>query len=160
VGWHTAGNGSYTANYDLDDFRIYARALSAQAIAQVMASEDPTAGTFGQGCAGPGGEPLIAANGVPVLGNAAFGVRLPNAGDHRLCCIVLGLAPRQFGTFNLGSVLGPGCALQVDWFNTIFHVTTGGSSLQPMPVPNTPALSAYHVYVQWLVAGTVGAVTP
>jgi len=57
-------------------------------------------------------------------------------------------------------VLGPGCVLQIDWFRPIFHVTAGGSALQPMPVPNVAALSGYHVYVQWLVAGTVGAVTP
>jgi PKD repeat protein len=159
VGWHTPGNGSYTANYDLDDFRIYARALSASAIAQVMAAEDPTAGSFGQACAGPVAQPVIGANGVPVLGNAGFGVRLQSAEDRRLCCIVLGLAPRRFGVLDLGSVLGPGCALYVDWFNTIFHVTSGGSALQPMPVPNTPALSGFHVYVQWLVDGTVGAAT-
>jgi hypothetical protein len=159
VGWHTAGNGSYTAYYDLDDFRVYARALGPVAIAQAMAGENPTAGSFGSGCAGPGGEPVIAANGVPVLGNAAFGVSLLRAENARLCCVVMGLNPRASGTVDLAPLLGPGCTLHVDWFRTIFHVTVGGSAQQAMPVPNTAAMSGYHVYVQWLVAGTAGAAT-
>jgi hypothetical protein len=114
----------------LTDLRLAPGGAAASVRTWPTSPSSTSAGTrrasFGQGCAGPAGAPVIAAKGVPMLGNSGFGVRLQGAEDLRLCCTVLGLAPRQAGTVDLSAVLGPGCVLQVDWFRTNFRVTLGG----------------------------------
>ncbi len=157
IGYHTSTGAAFPAFADMDDFRLYSRALSVAEIIGMIQAENPTTGPFGAGCAGTAGVPQISANGAPALGNAGFAVQLAGAENARLAGLVFGMAPRAFGTFDLGAILGPGCALQVDWFNASFHVTAGGMAAQAVPIPNNTALRGFHVYGQWLVAGSVGA---
>ncbi len=156
----TTGVSSYPPWFDMDDFRIYGRALSAGEIqAAIILAETPSAGRFGGSCPGPGGTPSIGTTGVPVLGTPGFGITLAGAEDNRLCAMVLGLTPRAFGTFDLSGLLGPGCRLEVDWYLALFYFTVGGSALHTMPIPNNQVLRGQHLYAQWLVAGSTGAAT-
>ncbi|MBK8096038.1 MAG: PKD domain-containing protein [Planctomycetes bacterium] len=160
VGWQTATTSGYVRYYDLDDFRIYSRPLSAgEVIATYLLGEHASAGTFGSSCAGPGGTPVIAGNGVPAVGNLTFAVDLSNAEDLRGAIMVLGLTPSAFGTFDLSAVLGAGCQLEVDPFGSNFHVTMGNAASQPLGIPLNTMFQGLHVYGQWLVLGTTGAAT-
>lgn len=159
-GYQTATSSGYTRYYDTDDVRIYSRALSAFEVQLInLLGENASAGTWGTSCDGPGGTPVIAGNSRPSVGNGSFAINLTNAEDNRLCAIVFGLTPAAFGTFDLSGILGPGCLLHVDWFVATFHVTASNSASQPLPIPNDMSLQGLHVYGQWLIAGTSGAVT-
>jgi len=154
-----SGLSPFGLHYDMDDFRYYSRALTQPEILVAMAAENPSAGTFGTACAGPGGAPVISANGLPQIGNAGFAVDLTLAENNRLCALVLGLAPAAFGTLDLSGFLGAGCALQVDGFSLIFQVTSASAASQPLPIPPSTGFLGLHIYGQWLIAGTSGAVT-
>lgn len=56
-------------------------------------------------------------------------------------------------------LLGTGCALQHDWFSATFHVVQVGAASQTVGIPNNPMFHGFHVYGQWLIAGTSGAAT-
>lgn len=155
-----SGLSPFGNHYDMDDFRYYGSALSQPQILAAMVAELPTAGTFGTECAGPGGLPVISGGGgVPQLGNLGFSVDLSNAEDGRLCALVLGIAPAAFGVFDLGPILGPGCALQTDTFSVGFQLTVASAASQPIPIVPLPNFAGFHIYAQWLIAGTAGANT-
>lgn len=154
-----SGLSPFGVHYDMDDFRYYGRALTQPEIMAAMVAENPSAGTFGSSCAGPGGAPQIGATGLPQLGNPTFSIDLANAEDSRLCVLALGLQPAAFGTFDLSPALGAGCTLQVDPFSLLLQVVVATAATQPMPIPNNAALHGLHVYGQWIIAGSTGAVT-
>jgi len=158
----SAGTSQIGLNgYDMDDFRFYLRALlPAEVLILTLTAENASAGASGSSCNGPGGMPVISGNGLPTLGNASFAVNLSNAESSRLCACVLGFTPAAFGTFNLAPWLGAGCEMQTDAAAAIFYVTSAtGTASQPLAVPPNPSYSGLHVYGQWLIHGTVGAVT-
>jgi PKD repeat protein len=158
---NTSGGSRIGTHYHLDDFRLYGRALLPAEV-QILAllSEHASAGSYGSACAGPGGTPVISGNGVPSLGNASYAVDLSNAENGRLAAIVFGFAPAAFGSFNIDPWLtGPGCALQTDNLALGIHTTAGNAASQPFAVPNFAGLAGQHIYSQWVILGTLGAVT-
>ncbi|MCA8950261.1 MAG: hypothetical protein KDE27_12220 [Planctomycetes bacterium] len=146
--------------YDLDDFRWYGRALVQGEILASMASENPAASSYGTPCPGTLGDPTIFGNGVPQLGNASFTVDLANAENGRLCALALGLTPVAFGSMPLDPFLGAGCSLQTDHLALVFAVTAGNGASVSVVIPADPSFQGFHIYGQYLVAGTTGAVTP
>lgn len=160
VGYHTSTSSSYTAYYDMDDVRLYARALSQAEIVAMMAAESPTSSLFGDGCAGTIGVPTMSANSAPTLGNAGYAVTLGSAEDGRLAALVCGFQPRTVGPIDLSPFLGTGCALQMDATAAFLSVTAGNAASQSLPIPNLAAISGMHLYCQWLLLGTTGAVSP
>jgi len=155
-----SGLSTFGLHYDMDDFRFYDRALLPVEIMAAMATENASAGNYASGCAGPSGVPTIAGVGLPQLGNTSFAVALGNAEANQLAALVVGVAPVAFGTFDLSPWLGAGCTLHTDWITANFHLTVNGMATQPLGIPNNPLFAGYHLYSQWLVAGTLGAASP
>lgn len=155
-----SGLSTFGLHYDMDDFRYYTRALSQADIMNVMLAEEPSAGTFGTACAGPSGLPVIAGQGLPALGNGSFAVDLTNAEASRPCALVIGATPAAFGVVDLSAFLGTGCSLQTDPLVVIASATSGsGAASQPLPIPAGNNLIGLHLYTQWVILGTQGAVT-
>ncbi|MCA8967744.1 MAG: hypothetical protein KDC48_22880, partial [Planctomycetes bacterium] len=161
VGASSATAGSaVTTGYDFDDFRFYSRALlPAEVLINSLSGENATAGSAGTFCDGPGGTPIIGGTGVPSIGNAGFAVNLSNAEDARLAALVFGFGPSAFGVFDVSPWFGVGCELQTDIVATNFHVTANNAASQAFVIPQNNAFQGFHVYGQWLILGTQGAVT-
>lgn len=156
----TTGGSPIVAGYDFDDFRFYTRALSAgDVLAVSLTPENASAGASGTACAGPGGNPTISGNGVPSLGNAGFAIELGNAENGCLAAAIFGMAPVMAGTLSLAPWLGTGCDLQTDVASANFHLTVGNAASQPFAVPAVPSIAGLHIYAQWAVLGSAGAVT-
>ncbi len=154
----SAGSSPFGAGYDMDDFRFYTRALlPVEVMILSVTAENASSGVFSGSCPGTMGTPTIAGVGRPTLGNATYAVSLGNAENSRLAGLVMGFTPAAWGTFDLSPFLGAGCTLGVPWGQALFHVTAGNGATQALPIPNNPALSGWHVYAQWLIAGTTGA---
>lgn len=166
------GAGGYTDrpitfDYDLDDFRLWARARTAAEILLDMASEAPTTSPFGAGCAGtlPFGVPWIGAAAAPSVPGPDFAILLRNAEPARTCALALGAgAGTWMGTplpLSLEPWFGAGCGLEVALDAWILLSTGGGSVDLPAPIPDLPSLRGAHAYLQWIIDGTsAGAVTP
>ncbi|MEZ5962411.1 MAG: LamG-like jellyroll fold domain-containing protein [Planctomycetota bacterium] len=154
-----SGLSPFGQHYDMDDFRYFGRALTQTEILAAMLTEEASAGTFGTACAGPNGLPVVAGFGLPQLGNATFRVDLTNAEPSRPCALVLGVTPATFGTFDLSGILGSGCLLQTDPFAILFNGTGATGATQALPIPSGANLHGAHLYAQWVVAGSTGAVT-
>lgn len=154
------GGSPITLGYDFDDFRFYSRALvPAEILVNSMLGENPTAGSAGTFCDGPGGTPIISGTGVPSVGNAGFAVNLANAEDTRLAALVFGFTPATAGVFDLSPWLGAGCELQTDLVAANFHVVANSAATQAFAIPQNAAFQGLHVYGQWLILGTQGAAT-
>lgn len=104
---------------------------------------------FGAGTPGTGGlTPALAAEGAPVVGNAAFGFRATG---------VLPFAPVSFvASHGSASIpFSPTGALLVDpfllaWVGGPVPANAAGEAPVPAPIPNDPSLTGQHVYVQAL----------
>jgi PKD repeat protein len=165
--WGTS-TSTYSRWYSMDDFRFYGRALSAAEVAAAMASESPSAGTFGTGCAGPGGVPRISSSGgAPSIGNGTFAVDLANAEPGRPTAVNFGLFAHGFGNLpiNVSPFLGAGCLVE-NSLDVTAPVVHGGSTSIPAGIPNNAAMKGAHLYAQFVILGsgaglpTNGAVTP
>jgi PKD repeat protein len=147
------------AQFDLDDFRVYARALSQAEVQTAMMSESPTTSNYGTGCA-PGGGAVPALRGVsaPQLGNVGFGVQLAGFAPGSPITLNVGLTTvtDPLGglplPFDLGAVLPgffAGCVIEVPLATALGLGADGaGNALLPIPVPADPALAGAHVYMQ------------
>lgn len=158
---NVAGGSPNGANFHLDDFRFYTRALSAPEVQLIsLLPEDASAGASGLSCPGTLGTPAIGSlGGRPQAGNASFAVTLGNAENNRLAAIAFGFTPAAWGTFDLSPWLGAGCVLQNDAAALNFLITSGNAAVQPFAIPPGTGFAGLHVYAQWAVLGTVGAAT-
>jgi PKD repeat protein len=159
-----------TSNYlryaDLDDFRIYSRALTPAQILQSMLFESPVTSTFGDGCMGAAGVPQIrATGGAPTIaGNASFAIEASGMEPGVPAAINLGLAQTSnpFLPYDL-SIIGPtyaGCFAEVfPDLVALGLVNTTGSATAPLAIPADPSLANFHFYGQVVVLGTQGAVS-
>jgi hypothetical protein len=166
VGSYSTTAGSFTRYFDIDDFRVYARALTPAEIATAMASESPAATTFGDGCAGPATTPsILAQNGAPALGNAVFRIEATDLEAGRPQAIFMGLSATGGGTLplDISLLLGAsyaGCEFEVlpDLIAVPLPGTpSGGVNLA---LSNDPILAGLHVYAQAIVLGSLGAASP
>lgn len=104
---------------------------------------------FGAPCAAPAGGRAEAV-GLPQLGNAQFALRLAGGLPAAPALAVFGLSERSWAGVPLPLPLGT-CRLLVSADAGVLHFTdAAGIALQPLPVPNSPALAGAIVHQQWL----------
>lgn len=157
------GEGANNASryYELDDLRIYDRAIAPRQF-PTFAAELATCTLYDQPCPGPlGNSPQIAANGPPAVGNQAFAIRLFDAEVGRPAVMVMGLSTHVGGLFPL-DVSGPFgliCSLGVLPDLSFPLAMTFGRGELALPIPADPALAGGDLYAQGLVFGTFGAIT-
>jgi hypothetical protein len=59
IGGYGTSTSLVTRYMEMDDFRLYSRALTPAELMTAMASENPSTSTFGDGCTGPSVVPQI-----------------------------------------------------------------------------------------------------
>jgi ELWxxDGT repeat protein len=104
---------------------------------------------YGFGCPGTGGRtPVIAAGGVPAIGNASFGFRVSQARPGSSAFLFVGFSATDL-------VLGSGCVLYVNLSPLFlgFATATDGSGVGfvPVPVPGEPLLAGHQLFAQFAV---------
>ncbi|MBK8980013.1 MAG: PKD domain-containing protein [Planctomycetes bacterium] len=160
----TLTSSHFTRYADMDDFRIYGRALTPAEIMTAMASENATTGTFGNGCSGPATTPFIGAGGsAPVIGNPTFTIDVggmeafvPQALNIAAFAVAGGVLP-----YNLGGVLPTFAGCSAELFPDVSVGLAGTATASvPIAIPAIPALAGAHAYAQAIVLGSVGAVSP
>lgn len=107
---------------------------------------------YGTACAGTPGEPVIAAAGLPTVGNGGFAVTVQNALPATLAIPVAGS-----GQTNIP--VGGGCRLLVDFPFTLLpteFTDASGSAATAVPVPNNPSLVGANLFFQWAVLDGAG----
>jgi hypothetical protein len=97
--------------------------------------------SLGGGCAGSGGAAILAARGLPIVGNGAFALD------------AAGFLPQQPAAFLLGFDTAflslPGaCRVFVSPAWLAFATTAAGMASLPLPVPPAMTLAGLHVYAQ------------
>jgi ELWxxDGT repeat protein len=109
---------------------------------------------YGIGCPGTGGRtPVIAAGGVPAIGNASFGFRVSQARPSSSAFLFVGFSATDL-------VLGSGCVLYVNLSPLFlgFATATDGSGIGfvPVPVPAEPLLAGHQLFAQFAVLDPAG----
>ncbi len=115
----------------------------------------PAAITFGTGCPGVTGTPVIEARGNPVLGNLSFRMGLSSAAPWT-AAILLASSTMQ-GTLDVGpcQVVVLGSAVS----NLAGTDGTGKAAL-PLPIPLEPTLLGATAYFQWFALDKKGLLGP
>jgi len=144
---------SYPNIFDLDEFILANRAMSASEIAALAVS--PRAGDSVYGSGGCGGLSLQSSGGAPVLGNGSYALSLNstnaatiavNVGSSR--CRLLGVLALPF---DLGAILPQfaGCVIETDQDVLTFGGSKGpGTLMIPFPIPTAAVLAGVNLYVQ------------
>ena len=150
---------------DMDDFRLYARALGPIDIATAMIHEDPSISHFGQACSGFATELRVDANLPPRLGENGFALEFTGIAPGTAAVCNLGVLARSLdfsGTVPLPltiDALLPGAARGCRIENSalipiaLTPDATGGASLS-LPVPTSPMLIGAHLYAQAISVGS------
>lgn len=127
------------ANQGSDDISVHMG--QPQALAQ----------PFGDGCSGTGGlVPILAASGLPVLGNASFGLALTQGRPLAPTLFLWSFAPTQPAV--------SGCSLlMASPFASQLRFTDGnGSDTWSFEIPNDPVLLCFELYFQVAVFDSQG----
>lgn len=158
-GWMNASTLHWTRRFELDDFRVYGRALSPQELLGCMVKEQAAASTFGPGCPGSTGVPVIgSAHGRPRLGNQAFGITVAGVEPGAPIALLLGLHVRAGNLpLDLAFLLGRGCLAETLPGLGAPVLGVGPSASLALGIPLDQALAGAHVYAQALVFGVPGA---
>jgi hypothetical protein len=150
-----AGNpaNNFTRFFDMDDFRLYSRALTQGQIQIELASENPTTSSYDAGCTDSNGfAPRLAANGAPRIGNLGFALLASGLEPGRPVALYFGISTSLggllpldlFGTGNFGA----GCVLSVTPDVALSFASGGGNVTLPSPIPIAPTLAGRHAYLQ------------
>jgi PKD repeat protein len=170
VGYHTSLTSGMGRYYDVDDFRMYGRALSAAEIQIAILNETPSTSMFGAGCAGPSGAaPTVGSSGgAPQVGNSNYTINVSGMEPGRPAVLALGGLAVAGGALpaDVSFLLGAGCQLEIAQdVAAILGNATGTASL-PLAIPNNSLLSGSHLYGQVIVVGSgfslpfAGALSP
>ncbi|MBK9385681.1 MAG: PKD domain-containing protein [Planctomycetes bacterium] len=154
-----SGGGPASEHYDLDDFRMYSRALTQAEIQTALLHENPTGALMDPGCTDSNSfTPSLTAVGAPQIGNLAFGLLASGLEPGRPTAVYIGLSASLGGflPFDLSGtgVFGPGCRLLVSPDIILNFGSGGGSVFLPAPVPLDPTLEGGHIYNQLLSLGS------
>jgi hypothetical protein len=108
---------------------------------------------YGAGCAGVAGVPGLRTNGLPQLGNATFRVGVEHAAPSALAVL-------WWSDASASAPIAGACSLLVDagsglpvWASV---TSASGVRVEPLPIPNQPALLGLELYCQWLVEDAAG----
>ncbi len=159
----TTSTSLYTRDFDIDDFRVYGRALTPAEVAASGLGENAAATTFGTGCPGPGGVPTIGTSGgLPQNGNGTFQVDVANLESGAPAVIVVGIQADAGGLlpYDISFLIGAGCVAETVPLVTVGLISSGTASV-PLPVPvGPPPFAGDHLYAQVVVLGSMGAASP
>lgn len=151
-----------TRYFDLDDFRYHDHARSPQQIAADLLHEPAHFSEFGDACPGAIGRPWSRVSSAPRVPNPSFALELRRVEPARPAVLFLGASATQwFGLplpLDLGALgLCNGYGLHVaPDLNFIYGTTANGLDV-PVPIPPDGSLEGQHVYVQWVILGSLGA---
>lgn len=151
VGYSTSTTSTFTAYYDMDDYRLFNQALTEAEVKFAREGENPSAGVYGNGCglgriAAVGGQPSATS------GNPNFGAQVLGANAGQLFVNIMGFTPRATGPVNVAPFFGPGCVLNTPNSGSRIGVTNGaGNGGVALPIPRNPALVGLHAYTQFIV---------
>ena len=164
VGALSVGSSSRMSEaFDLDDFRLYSRALTQLEVQVQSAAEAPSSSKFGTGCSSFLVPPTIDAVGAPQVGNSSFAIEIGSVVDpSSAVLLVIGVSALSL-EFLAGPALpleldeflvnGIGCRLEVGSLVNVPLVAPAGSISVGLPVPATMGLAGTHFYAQALVLG-------
>lgn len=142
------------AHFDDDKTLDIVVANKASDDVTVLLSYTPTlTKTFGVGCAGTSGVPVISAVGLPTFSNPAFGVKVSNA--RPFAPTLLGLSLDQFTT-----PLGPGCDLFLLPPIVLLSTVTNGAGEVTVSLPIPGSASSFAgcpAYFQYFIFDPAGA---
>jgi hypothetical protein len=164
VGAHADEVTSATRFFKLDDFRFYARALSASEVALLVQGESAGATRVPLACAPSGAlAPTIALQGVPAYDPALLGplsLRLDSLEPGRAGFLIVGLSGRElFGLPSLPFPLasfGNGCALGASLDAVLPLATGSGSIALPLDLGAAGWSQPAQLYFQAFVLGAAG----
>ena len=107
--------------------------------------------TFGAGCAGTNGTPVMTNDNFPGLGFQHFRVRVQNAVPSLIAVPIFGGAPIGPPPLDLASIGAPGCSVYVnpDVLLPLSPVDPSGAATTEIQIPNLPQLVNYTFYLQW-----------
>jgi ELWxxDGT repeat protein len=149
-------SGSYPNRFVQWGSKIIFRADDGTNGIEPWVMDTMAAGTpYGSGCPGTGGlVPAISAVGTPLLGNAAFGVRVSDALPAAAAYLGMGFLP-------LDLPLGGGCRLYFfpPPFPLLFGAVVNGSGVGTvtLAIPGDPLLNGIPLYFQYAVVDPMGA---
>jgi hypothetical protein len=112
---------------------------------------------YGTGCAGVAGVPNLRSNGVPSLGNLNFRVGVENAAPSALVALWWSSAAATLpitGSCQLLVDPAPGLPVWPSFTSAL------GVRIEPLPIPNNPALMGAELFCQWLVEDAAGTPLP
>jgi V8-like Glu-specific endopeptidase len=156
IGIHTHGGCSTSGSGANAGTRIDVPALAA-AITAMKCGDDVSAGygTFGAGCNGTAGVPLLANAGLPLVG-ASFVVNLSGARASSSGLLLTGTSNTLWSgiplPFNLGGVGAPQCNLLVAaHFLEVVATNAVGAAAVTVAIPNDASLLSGKFYQQFTV---------
>ena len=154
IGGNAGSAGTASTLFDLDDYRVYNRPLTAgEARFLFQNGERASAGQWGGNCPGAGGVvPQIEATQEPNVGNPSFSIDVSDCQPLAFSILSYSLLPVTFGGIDLAFIFPleftPGCVLEggADALDAQFNLT--GSLTFGFPIPNNPGISGAHVHAQ------------
>ncbi|MBK9386398.1 MAG: PKD domain-containing protein [Planctomycetes bacterium] len=154
-----AGGSRASLHYDMDDFRMYSRALTQAEIQTALVHENPTGALMENGCTDSNSfTPRLTAVGAPQIGNLTFGLQASGLEPGRPTAVYVGLSASLGGflPFDLSGtgIFAPGCNLLVSPDIILNFGSGGGSVFLPAPVPLDPTLQGGHTYNQLVSLGS------
>ncbi|MSR40137.1 MAG: hypothetical protein EXS02_15040 [Planctomycetes bacterium] len=112
---------------------------------------------YGVGCVGSNGVPRLRNNELPRLGSANFQIGIEQAPPNAFVAL-------WFSTAAAALPISGNCSLLVDpaaGLPVMLSFTNNiGTRIEPLPIPNQPALAGAQLFAQWLVNDAAGAPLP
>lgn len=154
--------GAASSYFDLDDFRYYDQARTPQQIALDQLHEPPHAADFGDACPGLVGRPWSRVSSEPRVPNASFALQLRRTEPGRPVALFLGASAAHWAGVTLPLDLGllglcSGYQLYPGPDFLFLHASGANGIDLPAPIPPDGTLEGAHVYLQWVILGTLGA---
>lgn len=151
IGIHTHGGCSSTGGCN-SGTRIDRTDLQAAIAARIDRKKAGSWSTFGAGCQGTAGTPVLSATGFPDQGQTLT-LQVANALAGQLGAMLIGASNTTTGSYALPLALAPygapGCSQLVSHEVIVPLATGGGSPSLPLVVPNNAALIGARFYPQY-----------
>jgi PKD repeat protein len=157
--YSTLRTSNFTRYFDMDDFRIYSRALTPGQIQSELTAENPTTAGMDAGCTDSNSfSPALTSNGPPQIGNLGFGLVASGLEPGRPAAVYIGLSAHLGGILPLDlagtGIFNTGCNLLVAP-DIILNFPTGtGTVVLSAPIPLDPTLQGGHTYNQVILLGS------
>ncbi|MBL8899175.1 MAG: PKD domain-containing protein [Planctomycetes bacterium] len=157
--YSTSRTNNITRFFDMDDFRLYSRALTPAQIVSEIATENPTTANMEAGCVDSNSfAPTLTANGAPQIGNLGFALVASGLEPARPAAVYIGLSAYLGGFLPLdlsgSGIFNTGCNLLVSPDIILNFPSGSGTVVLPAPIPIDPTLQGGHTYNQVILLGS------